>query len=330
MIRIGFAGVPGAGKTSTARALAAECRGSDTFKNVELVSEYARRYISKYGKIEEIWEQFRILQKQLDWEDTCGDVDLLITDGPVFQGLMYAQMMKDRKSRKEVMLINDLMSELNKLNNPAPRYDVIFHLPPTVDPVSDGIRSAEQFDPSWRTNANAELMNVFGCFKPGLFYTVRSLSMDKRVKECMEVLQGITSFVPAPNLPLPRTLKTGIQIAIAKDKDGKEIFVDTLIRRNVSEIEADACLYGRAQKEFGGILKVELTDYSGRFQGMQQADWPLTEVEVYTPELYVECMGVVHKADVDGDATCGHGRGISAIKKPQGKDCPICFGGGGA
>jgi GTPase SAR1 family protein len=66
-IKIGIVGVPGSGKTTLARALASKCRSIDRLKNVELVSEYARRYISKHGSISSMSEQYRILEKQAEW-----------------------------------------------------------------------------------------------------------------------------------------------------------------------------------------------------------------------------------------------------------------------
>jgi nicotinamide riboside kinase len=86
MLRVGICGVPGSGKTSLSRALAVACRGVDQLKHVELVNEYARRYISKHGQIESIFEQYRILEKQLEWEDSvCNDkLDIMITDSPIF------------------------------------------------------------------------------------------------------------------------------------------------------------------------------------------------------------------------------------------------------
>ena len=65
MIRVGFTGVPGAGKTSTARALVSKLRSIEGFKRVELVQEYARRYISKHGSMTGLWEQYRIINKQV-------------------------------------------------------------------------------------------------------------------------------------------------------------------------------------------------------------------------------------------------------------------------
>ncbi len=187
--RVGFVGVPGAGKTSTARGLSSVCRRIEGLKNVELSAEYARRYIAKYGAIEFPWEQYRILKKQLDWEDTVGAVDLVLTDGPVFLSFMYATRLSTG-SPKDVMVVNDLFSEMNKLNSPTPRYDVIFHLPPKVQPVADGVRAPEQFDPEWRAKADADLRAVFKLFPPRFYYTVEAVDLDERVQECLEMLRG--------------------------------------------------------------------------------------------------------------------------------------------
>ena len=187
MMRIGFAGVPGSGKTSTARGLAAACRGIKGLENVELSAEYARRYIIKHGGITDIWEQFRILKKQMDWEESVGDANLVITDAPIFMGMMYAQMLS-KGTPKDVMVMNDLFSELNKANNPRPRYDIIFHLPPLLKPVDDGVRPASNFDPHWREKANNSLLGVFEVFKPYLFFTVDLPNLEMRVEWCRELI----------------------------------------------------------------------------------------------------------------------------------------------
>lgn len=190
MIRIGFVGVPGSGKTSTARALASTCRRIDGLNNIELNSEYARRYIAKYGTIDNCWEQYRILKKQLEWEESVGSPDILITDSPIFLSLVYATMLSDG-SRKDVMIVNDLFSEMNKLNNPDPRYDIIFYLPPKLKPVDDGIRSADQFDDSWRNDAAEDIKGIFRLFKPAIFYTVDSVGLRERVEECLTIIESI-------------------------------------------------------------------------------------------------------------------------------------------
>jgi hypothetical protein len=88
------------------------------------------------------------------------------------------------------MIINDLFSEMHKLNTPEPRYDIIFHLPPKIEPVEDGIRSPEQFDPEWRAQADVALRSLFVLsFRPKLLHTVKSVTMDDRIKECLAIIQ---------------------------------------------------------------------------------------------------------------------------------------------
>lgn len=187
MIRVGFAGIPGSGKTSTARGFASACRGLKGLKNIELSAEYARRYIAKYGRIEAPWEQFRIMKKQMDWEDSTGKVDMVITDGPIFLCLMYAQM-HATGSPKDTMSISDIFNELNKANNPRPRYDIIFYLPPILDPVRDGIRPESNFDAEWRAEADAKLRGVFQVFPPVGFCEVKADTLNDRITECLTVL----------------------------------------------------------------------------------------------------------------------------------------------
>jgi nicotinamide riboside kinase len=178
--------VPGSGKTSTTRALAVASKQS--FKSVEAVSEYARRYIAKYGQIHHVWEQFRILKKQENWENAIGTPNLLITDAPIFMGLAYAQLLSTN-SVKDTMVINDLFKEMNKLNKPNPRYDIIFHLPPICKPVDDGIRAIENFDDKWRIDLNDRIIAISKIFPPVQHINIISSSIDDRVDECMQHLK---------------------------------------------------------------------------------------------------------------------------------------------
>ena len=92
MLRVGFSGVPGSGKTSTARLVAAICRRCPGLQRVELLDEYARWSINTYGPTETVWEQVRILNKQLFREDKvpAATTDILLTDSPVFMSFAYA------------------------------------------------------------------------------------------------------------------------------------------------------------------------------------------------------------------------------------------------
>jgi hypothetical protein len=75
------------------------------------------------------------------------------------------ELKKDPNNEKETMLINDLFKILNKNNCPT-RYDIIFHFPPILKAVDDGIRPKSNFDDKWRDEINDRLIN---CFKINVF-----------------------------------------------------------------------------------------------------------------------------------------------------------------
>lgn len=182
MIKIGLVGTPGAGKTTTARALAGFARNHTDIKTVELVAEYARVYVHQYG-ISGVEDQFRILGKQIDEEDKFPQtIDLLITDSPIFLGYAYALELRKEGNNKDTMWLNDIFVKMNKLNQ-VPRYDIIFHLPPVLTPVNDGIRLANHFDKEWREKADLRIQGVFQIFPPRKFVTLSSLNIEDRVKE---------------------------------------------------------------------------------------------------------------------------------------------------
>jgi nicotinamide riboside kinase len=189
MIRVGFTGVPGAGKTSTARALAAFCRSNEKLKRVELISEYARRYITKYGPIDHLADQYKIMEKQTEWEDQVpkDNTDLIITDSPIHLGWLYV-LEYGLNRQKDIMYANDIFKKLNKANYPS-RYDIVFHLPPKFEPVVDGVRPELHFDPTWRSEADAMIRFIFKQFKPKEFIVLNSTSMSDRIHECMECLE---------------------------------------------------------------------------------------------------------------------------------------------
>lgn len=188
MIRIGLAGCPGVGKTTTSRALAGALREHTEFKTIELVAEYARVYIHKY-KIDSVYDQMRIFNKQVQEEDNFpATTDVLITDSPVFLGFGYALELRREGNLKDTMIINDLFKEMNKLNQ-VPRYDYIFHLPPIKTPVKDSIRLDHHFDPKWRAEADIRLKSLFYIFQPRHLITLESTNTNDRVKEIISYIK---------------------------------------------------------------------------------------------------------------------------------------------
>jgi len=192
MIKIGIVGVPGSGKTTLSRSIAAACRGTEGLSHVELVQEYARRYISKHGKIESIFEQYRILEKQLEWEESvCNEkLDIMITDSPIFLGFIYCCEMSKNDS-KEVMFFNDIFKKMVKLNYPKSRYDIIFHLCPDIQPVDDGIRPDQHFNAEWRYKSDLMIKATMNIFKPKQFHIVEPVKLECRTEFCINKIKEI-------------------------------------------------------------------------------------------------------------------------------------------
>jgi nicotinamide riboside kinase len=190
MKRIGFVGVPGSGKSSIARGMAA--RAYETLGRVELVAEYARRYIAKYNNIDCVSDQYRILQKQLEWENSIPEdnIDIIITDSPVHMGFLYALELRDLNKKKDVIYMNDIFKVMNKINCPH-RYDIIFHLPPIWKPKEDGVRPREHFEDKWRQKADNIIQFIFKLFPPKNFYQVTSDEFEGRITECLNFCRRI-------------------------------------------------------------------------------------------------------------------------------------------
>lgn len=196
MLKIGFSGVPGTGKTLMARALAAACRFIPALGGVELIDEYARSYINTYGPIETVWEQMRIFKKQLAREEKVPQsLGLLVTDSPVFLGLSYALELARPGSRKDNMVVNDLWKEMHKLQLERPRYDLIFHLAPTFPAEADGTRGAGQLEPDWRHTMDKRQKAIFTLLAPAtpLYVIEGEGDLDARVRYILSQIERLAA-----------------------------------------------------------------------------------------------------------------------------------------
>lgn len=194
MIKVGFSGVPGAGKTSTARSVAGAARSIDGLRKLELIPEYARDYIQRKGVMKHLWQQKKVMDLQIEAEDVIPFMtEILITDAPVHLGFIYALELSTG-TREDAELMTDIFEKLMWINSPKPRYDLIFHIPPHLPPVDDGVRTSVQFDDKWRSEMDVRARMTFKIFPPGEFLIIDpSLSMADRVTFCLKALSDLVS-----------------------------------------------------------------------------------------------------------------------------------------
>ena len=191
MYRVGFVGIPGSGKSYTARAFSSVFKYEDKFLITEVIAEYARSYLAKYGPLETIWEQYKILDKQLEKEERLSPkTELLITDSPLQLAFQYSLDLRRPDNIKDAMVLDDIFHKINSLNSP-PRYDIIFHLPPVIECVNDGVRPAQHLDNDWRKQADISIRYICqNIFPPKKWIEVTPVSIEDRVKFCCEVLSN--------------------------------------------------------------------------------------------------------------------------------------------
>ncbi|MDD5649372.1 MAG: AAA family ATPase [Candidatus Nanoarchaeia archaeon] len=182
---IGISGIPGSGKTTLARALASAC--CNKFKNIELISEYARQYIIQNKSIDSIWEQLTITDKQIEWENSVSEsTEVLITDSPIYLGFLYAIDLVKFNNVKDIIAYNRLFEKLIKLNN---RYDLIFHLESVISLVNDGVRCDQHLNDKWRTESSFILMSLFKIFNQKNIIVLKSDNLEERTRFCLEFMK---------------------------------------------------------------------------------------------------------------------------------------------
>lgn len=203
MLRIGFSGIPSSGKTFTARYFSATYKYSGNYLKTELISEYARSYLTKYGMPDSIWEQYKIVDKQIQLEDSVSShVELLITDSPIQLGFNYAVDLRNVNNKKEEMVLRDIYHKISKLNSP-PRYDIIFHLPPLLKPDVDGVRPSIHLDETWREETDKNISYLCKVlFPPKKWVLVEPTDLKERVEFCSNVL---TEYIKENSIVKPKS-----------------------------------------------------------------------------------------------------------------------------
>ncbi len=189
MLKVGISGVPSTGKSSLTHAVSNELRKFEKFRRVELISEYARTYIRKYGAIKSIWEQYKIVDIQREWEMHINPehTDVLLSDSPIQLAFMYATELNDG-SVKSQMVMSDIFKKISRYNSEYP-YDIIFHLPHDgIEVRQDDVRMSTFCDHQWRQDADAFTRSLYRMFPAKNYVNVLETSMEDRVRHVVSVI----------------------------------------------------------------------------------------------------------------------------------------------
>lgn len=189
MIKIGIIGAPSSGKTTLARRLSSSFVGE--VDNVELVAEYARRYILKYGRIESYWEQLKILNKQLNWENTYSSkTNILVTDCPIQLIWAYCLDLRDKFdfSKKENYILSDIFSIINKNNIPF-RYDLLIRTNNNYNIIDDGIRHLTSVEPKWIYKINKYIDSSVLNFPSKKYMHINSSDLDQMILDIKDQIE---------------------------------------------------------------------------------------------------------------------------------------------
>lgn len=141
-LRIGIVGAPSAGKTTTAHLVRHKLSAHPVSR--EVVREYARHYIEKYGQPRTAFEQWHIYDGQTKWEQQAVDVyQVVLSDSPRFLPYLYSLQYLDHRESREVACVTRLYElAILALND----YDRIYVLAPNLDVEQDGVRSQKAED----------------------------------------------------------------------------------------------------------------------------------------------------------------------------------------
>lgn len=137
--RIVFIGSVGSGKSTIVTDVITQLKKSGV--NAEHVPEMIRYDIQQNGPMESIWEQYRTLQNQREYEDGVPDnVDFAIIDSGCLTPYFYACLYTSTASVRERLVLADMFKYL--INDIYKRrYDYIFFLPGKLTKKETGINS---------------------------------------------------------------------------------------------------------------------------------------------------------------------------------------------
>jgi len=193
-ILIGISGAPSSGKTTTAHLLRHKLSGRGFSR--EVVREYARHWIEKYGQIDDIYQQWHIYYGQTKWEEQARkNYQFVLSDSPRFLPYLYSLGFLDYTKPASVAAAVALYEiAVNSLKD----YSRLYLLMPPECVEQDGIRCQTDADVNAIFEASRQFLRNH-C--PDLFVEVPSHGKDPEAYANFIIadLQGL-GLVPPDNI----------------------------------------------------------------------------------------------------------------------------------
>lgn len=154
--KIAIVGAPGSGKSTLAAEIYTILKKQGY--NIELVREYIRELFSIGWKPETIADQYYIMHKQHEYEQSVSDsVDMIVTDSPIILPFYYGNKL-NTETLHDRMIFGDLQNMfLKHVHN----YDFIIVLERSHDYVEDGVREQTEAESDKIHDDLVRLMDLY-------------------------------------------------------------------------------------------------------------------------------------------------------------------------
>jgi nicotinamide riboside kinase len=185
---IGIVGAPATGKSTLAEGISYALKKKNS--RVELVNEYARNFVSKFGAATPS-DQFHILLEQIGREKKIRESNsAMVTDSPYWLSLIYAMLCEFPDGDKESYYIGKIINEILPIQR---SYNLIFYLPLSESfyskvgkKVDDGFRIHLEYN--LLKQIDSMIKGFMDCFRIN-YDIISSDDADERLKQAMEIVE---------------------------------------------------------------------------------------------------------------------------------------------
>lgn len=189
--RVVFIGSAGSGKSTIVTDLITCLKKKGI--NAEHVPEMIRYDIQQNGPMESIWEQYRALNNQQEYEDCIPDnVEYSVIDSGCLTPYFYACLYTSTATERERLVLSDMYRYLIDIIYKR-RYDYIFFLPARLTKSETGIDKLTNDGTRYQSEEELDILDqhmtlIFTkIFKADNIYTL-DCPLDDRIDKVLDII----------------------------------------------------------------------------------------------------------------------------------------------